>query len=143
MPVARCAASVQSYRSLMPAHLSTHLSASLAGARPHGRAGIGTRVLGAGTPLRPLRDLRGFRPGACGRIAPPGSMRSGPLQCRRHYVALPCRAVEPGRDETVPPGQVLVVAGIPPAPFLGEDPVDRRALRCAMLDRDQPEIGRA
>src|SRR5262249_58774371 len=44
---------------------------------------------------------------------------------------------EPGGDETVPPGQVLVVARVPPAPFLREDPVDRRALRLTLLHRAQ------
>src|SRR6185437_10473482 len=82
-PVTRSAASVQSYRALMPAHLSTCCQWS------------------------------------------------------------PCHAVslgtgEPGGDETVPPGQVFVVAGVPPALLLRECPVDRRALRRAVLHRHQP-----
>src|SRR6266568_1769783 len=41
------------------------------------------------------------------------------------------------RDEPVQAGQVLVVAGLPPAPLLGEGPVDRAALLRAMLDGHQ------
>src|SRR5215472_1948911 len=108
MPTARCAASVQSYRALMPAHLSTHLlSACLTADRPSGA--------GPGHPPR---------------------HPSPPQPSPRHATGL--RAREPGRDEAVPPGQVLVVARVPPAPFLGEDPVDGRALRRAMLHRNQP-----
>src|SRR5215469_11081201 len=51
------------------------------------------------------------------------------------YRPLPTRPA--GGDEPVPAGQVFVVAGIGPAAFLGEDPVDRRALRRAVFHCDQ------
>src|SRR6201994_1885324 len=41
------------------------------------------------------------------------------------------------RYETVPPGEILVVGGVPPADFLGENPEDRAALHVRVLDGDQ------
>src|SRR6266568_2195247 len=70
----------------------------------------------------------------------PAVRENGSRQSKRMLIRLPRLLLgqSPGRgDETVTPGQVLVVARVPPAGLLGEHPVHRRPLRCAVLDGDQ------
>src|SRR5215472_4703609 len=69
------------------------------------------------------------------RPARGASRGPGPARGALGVPALPAR---PARGhEAVPACQVFVVAGIGPAAFLGEDPVDRRALRRAVFHGHQ------